>query len=720
MRDDDLSGLLQELGGGSSKAVDWREYYHAIRSRFWVLLLFLVLAGLGAAVFMNRQEAKFKARSVLFLELEQDRVLKDVKGVREEAIASLDMINTVVDLLCSYSFAQRVAERLKLNQDPRFLATASPHAGPEMTVAEAGGDLVRLVSAQYRKNTRLLDIFVTHGDPALATAMANAYADEYLRFVFEKRTDANKAAQQFLVEEADRLRKKMRVSEEAMQSFRERERAASLETLQEGTQSKLTAMTSRISEMEQRMFQLDADLKVARQNVGNTEELLRLPSVATEQKVARLTEGIADQERAILLLSQRYRAKHPAFVAARTQLESLVTERKSVLKTVISLLETGREHLQTQYEESKKDREDQESKLLTITAKSVENNDLKRELETDTAMHQSVLGRMKEIDVTKGLTDSPVRVHERATGAAPVGITAAKVYGSAIFVGLALGVGLIFGLHFLDHTIQTVEQAEHVSGLPVLSAVPRKKKEKGKPDERSLEANTDRNGMIAEAFRSLRASVAMLANGESRRSFLFTSSVPSEGKTFSSTNFAVCLSQQGFKTLLIDADLRKPMVSTVFFREHRKPGLTEVLSGQTTLESAIIPTEIDNLSVLTAGGRAPNPAELIATPRMREVIEEALMTYDRVVIDSAPVLSVSDTILIAPHVSVTCLVIKACSTSGKTAARAVRALTEIKCRPAGIVLNSIPSGSGNEYYYSGKYYGTYSSKGVYGVYGAKS
>ena len=721
MKDDDLSSLLQELGGGgSAKTVDWREYYHAIKTRIWVVLLFLVLSGIGATIFAKRQEPRFQARSVLFLEQEQDRVLKDVKGVREESIGSLDMINTVVDLLCSYSFAQRVAERLKLNKDPRFLATAPAPAGPEMTIPEAGAYLTRLVAAQYRKNTRLIDIFLTHRDPSLATAMANGYADEYLRFVFEKRTDANKTAQLFLEEESTRLRKKMRVSEEAMQSFRERERAASLETLQEGTQKKLAELTGRVSEIEQRMFQLDTDLKVARENPGNPDELLRLPSVATEQKVARLTEAIAEQERAIILLSQRYRAKHPAYVAARTQLESLRTERNSVLKTVVSLLETGREHLQTQYEESKKSREEEEGKLLTITGKSVENNDLKRELETDTAMHQSVLGRMKEIDVTKGLTDSPVRVHERSTGAGPVGITPTKIYGSAIFLGLALSVGLILGLHFLDHTIQTVEQAEQITGLPVISAVPRKKKEKGKPDERSLEANIDRNGMIAEAFRSLRASVAMLANGENRRSFLFTSSVPSEGKTFSSTNFAVTLSQQGFRTLIIDADLRKPMVSPVFFREHRKPGLTEILSGQTTLEHAVIPTEIDNLSVLTAGSRAPNPAELIATPRMREVIEEALATYDRVVIDTAPILAVSDTILIAPHVNATCLVIKACSTSGKTAARAVRALTEIKCRPAGVVLNSIPSGAGNEYYYSGKYYGTYSSKGVYGVYGSKT
>ena len=716
MKDGDLASLLQELGGGApTQASDWREYYQVIRERLWVVLLFLALSGIAAGIYMSRQEAQFQARAVIFLEQEQDRVLSNVKGVREEAIASLDMINTVVDLLCSYPFALRVTEHMKLQDDTRFVASIPLRSGPKATPAEAAGALVRMVSAGYRKNTRLIDIFVTHPDPALATTLANGYADEYLRSVFEKRTDASKAAQQFLVEEADRLRKKMRISEEAMQSFREKERASSIENLQETTQAKLTALITQMGELEQRMFQLDTDLKVARANAGNPDELLRLPSVASEQKVARLNEALSEQERALALLSQRYRAKHPAYVAARTQLDSLTLERNSVLKNVVSLLETGREHFQTQYEEIKKTREEQEARLLVITGKSVVTNDLKRELDADTAMHQSVLARMKEIDVSKGLTDSPIRIHERATGAGPVGISPIKVYGSAAFIGLLLGVGLIFGLHFIDHSIKTVEQAEQISGLPVLAAVPRKKKQKGAAEDRTLDSVVDRQGIIAESFRSLRASIAMLASAETRRSFLFTSAMPSEGKTFCSTNFAVTLCQQGFKTLIIDADLRKPKVSPVFFGEHRKPGLSEVLSGQIVLEEAIITTEIENLSVLTAGGRAPNPAELIATPKMRELLDEALASYDRVVIDTAPVLAVSDGLLIAPYVNVTCVVIRACSTTRKTASRALRALTEIKCRPAGVVLNFLPTGSGSEYYYSGKYYGSYSSKGVYGA-----
>jgi succinoglycan biosynthesis transport protein ExoP len=714
MKDEEIASILAESGPKAPQA-DWREYYHAIRERLWLVLLCFALGGIGAGIYLSRQEVRYQARAVLFIEIEQNRVLKDVKTVSEDRIGSVDMINTVVDLLRGYPFAQRVATSMKLHEDKRFLEAIPGADGLNVTPAEAASALVGMISAQYRKNTRLIDVFATHRDPAVATRLANGCAEEYLRYIFENRSDANKGASQFLLDESHRLRKKMRVADEALQTFRERERAASLENVQENAQGKLTDMSRRMTEIEQRIFQLDTDLKVAQAAPSNTEELLRLPSVSSEPKVARINDAIADQERQILLINQRYRAKHPIYMAAQTQLRSLMSERDAVLRDVVSLLETNRQHLESLLGDVKKASSEQETKLLSVTGKTVEYNDLKRELETDQAMYESVLARIKEIDLTKGLTDLPVRIHERAGGAAPIRVSIIKVFGAGIFLGLALGFGLALALHALDQSIKTVEQAEHITGLPVLAAIAARKGSGGSSKTRTLDSVTNRNGPIAESFRSLRASIAMLGDAEARRSFLFTSAIPSEGKTFCSTNFAVTLGQQGFRTLIIDADLRKPMVSNVLFHEHRKPGLTEILSGQTTLADAIFPSEIENLFVLTTGSRAPNPAELLATPRLREVLEQAEGLFDRVVIDTAPMLAVSDTLLIAPLADVVCLVLRSFRTPQKTAARAVKALTDIQCRPAGIVLNFVPSGAGSYYYYSGKYYGSYGAKGVYGA-----
>ena len=541
--------------------------------------------------------------------------------------------------------------------------------------------------------------------------MANTYADEYLRYGIERRADVNKAANQFLLDEEVRLDKAVRFAEEKMQSFRVQERTASLEDMEHGTEAKVTEITKNLNELENRLVQLDGDLKTASATPNDMEALLRLPSVASQPKVMEINQSLADAERQFTLLKQTYRAKHPAYIAAQTQIDSLRRSRTQLLQDVVSLLRGERDRFQAQYDELKKSKEDQLNQLLVATGKSVGYNDLKRTLDTNIAMYNNVRTRLAEIDLTKGLTDTQVQVRERAVGAAPLRVSAVKVYLLGLLGGLAAGLGSALGLPFLDRSVKTIDQAEDIAGLPVLSAIP--KKPRG--NVRRLDVINEREGVVAEGFRSLRTSLAMASHTEERRSFMFTSAQPAEGKTFCSTNFAATLSQQGFKTLLIDADLRRPMISRVFFNENRRPGLAEVLTGKAELPDAVVATEVPDLSVLTAGGRLANPAEVLATPRMRELIKEALLTYDRVVIDTAPALAVSDSLLLAPHVDVTCLVLRSFKTPRKTFARALKALGEIHCEPAGVVLNFLPSGLGTYYYYSGRYYGSYGEKGVYGT-----
>ncbi len=697
--------------GEPSAVIDWQEYYHAVRKRLWIVLLCLTLGGIGAAVYTNGQQQMYQARAVLFIEQEQSRVLDKVQGVGGEQILSLDMINTVVDLLHSYPFAERIATRLKLQKDPRFLAGLTDQPLSIETPAKAAGLLIRHVVPSYRPKTRLIDIFVSHPDAAVATELANAYADEYLRYSFERRADANKAANQYLLDESERLRKQVRDSEEAMQSFRERERGASLENMQQTSEGKLAEFSRSISDLENKIFQLDNDLKVASSTPNDVDTLLRLPSVAAQPRVSDLNQAITDTERQFVQIKQRYRARHPSYITIQTQLEVLRRNRAEALQDVVNLLRGERQHLQAQLDEMKKANGEQETRLLSVTGKSVEYNDLKRILETNRTMYNAVLARVAEIDVTKGMTDSQIRIHEHALGGVPIVVSLFKVYSLGLLLGLAGGIGIALGLHFLDTSVKTVDQAEHLAGISVLTAVPKKPR----ANAGTLDVVSEREGVVAEAFRSLRTSLAMAAHAEDRRVFLFTSAVPSEGKTFCSSNFAATLSQQGFRTLLIDGDLRRPMVSRVFFGEQRRAGFTDLLSGQAEFSASVFPTKIENLAVLPAGGRAPNPAELLALPKLRDVLQQALTAYDRVVIDTAPILAVSDALLIAPHVDVTCLVLRSFKTPRKVFRRALKSLEEIKCRPSGIVLNFLPSGGANYYYYSGKYHGVYGEKGVYGT-----
>jgi len=758
----------------NNTSFDWREYYFAIKTRSWIITLCLIIATLWGVFSALNQKELFTARSVLFIQQVKSNILSiKVEEVRDEQIRSIDMINTLVDLLRSYPFALRVANRLKLGQDRDFLAAVGLR-GREVSAERAAGELVNMVKANYRLNTRLIDILVTTRSAPVSVTLANAYAEEYLHYVQDQKSNAIRSASAFLMDESERLRKKMKASEEGMQSFRERERSASIESMLAETQSQLTELSARQYLNQSKLTQINRDIETAKANQGKPSELLRLPTIAGDPKVAALLAQRTSLENELALTRQRYRPMHPVYINIKTQLESNKQQLDSVLVNVVGLLESMSRGLALERDSTKIDRENVEKRLLVITGKSIEYNDLKRELESDTALYNSVIARIKEVDVTKGLDQSPIELQERAIGAVPVGKAPLRIFLRAIMVGLGLGIGMVLVIHKLDTSIKTVDQIEQLTGLPVVAAIPRIG---GNSDSRlglfskhhfkelsralvnsihimmdfskplilritdvqdvlrpvitmiahpqmasslaqgmELVVKDKRSGIVAESFRSLRASIAMNARVEKQRIFLITSAHPSEGKSFCSSNFAVTLAQQGLKTLLIDADLRKPSISRIFFGMNRKPGLSEVLHKSASLLSAITTSNIEGLSILTAGGLSSRPSELLAGQPMRNLLAEGLKTYDRIVIDSAPLLAVSDTLLIAPNADVVCLVVRSFITPRRMVLRAIKALGDIHIRPEGIVFNSLPSGNAAyyTYYYSGRYSGSYGSKGVYG------
>ena len=599
-------------------AIDWREYFHAVVDRLWLVILCMVVAGIYAAYSLSTVQTVYRARSVLFIEQEQAKIIK-TEQVRDEAIRSVDMINTVVDLLRSYTFAQRVAIWLKLDQDPRFLSAAGIPAR-DANIDRVSAALNSMVSSVFRPQTRLIDVVITSSDPNLSVKLANGFADEYIRYVNERRSDASKSATQFLLEERDRLQEKMRISEEKMQAFREREKAASIENMLATAQGQLSEINANLAQIQQRIRQIDSDLAVIKANQGSVDQLLSLPSVASEPKVVQLSESIRARERELDLISNRYRAKHPTYIQIKTQIDLTQRDLNKVLFGASGLLENTRNRLLLQEQELNFAQEKAEKKLLDVTAKTVEYNYLKRELDSDLALYNSVLSRFKEVDLTKQLTESPVRIHEKASGAQPIRPSATKKWMQSLLGGLAAGIALAIALFMLDTSIKTVDQVEQMTGVNVIAAIP-----KLSLSSRAsvLVVNEERSGIVAESFRSLRASLTLHQLNENARTFLFSSSLPSEGKTFCSSNYAVTLAQQGFNTLFIDADLRKPGGSIVFYGENRKPGLSEVLMQSCAMKNAVMPSHIDNLQVLTAGGRAPNPSELLTNENIQRVLKEA-------------------------------------------------------------------------------------------------
>lgn len=710
-----------DFSSEKSEPFDWRYYLHVISERWWAVCLCLLLGGVASAFLISRAQTLYGARSVLFIEQQTEKVLNtQMQTVRSDEVRSIDMINTIVERINSYPMAERVAKRLELATDPAFASAVKwdKEKDGELTAAVAAGKLSApygFVAASYRELTRLIDVIARTPDPALSTKLVNGYADEYLRMMLEQSAEATKSASQFLVEEAARLGAKLRLSEEALQSFRERERAASLETMLSEAQAVVDQSTVDIHQIDGFIRQLDTDLSSVATYGGDIVQLLRLPSVSSDPRVAALNAQITVLERELDEMARRYREGHPAHTATKARLDVLRGNMSKILVEVVSQLEARRSQADAQLVGLRQKRAEAEQRLLDITGKSVEYNTLSRNLDADRALYDSVLARLKEVDVTSGLTNQSITIQERALGAGPVPSKTLQYILLGLIGGLAAGVAMALGLNYLDPSLRTIEQVEQRTGVGVIATVPRIKQTPLQGGGGAmLPTQSDRRGLVAEAFRTMRATLAHAAGRDNSRVFLITSAIPGEGKTFTSSNFAAILAQQDLKTLLVDADLRKPSVSKLLFNENIKPGLSEVLLGHVTAEQAIVPTKIENLWVLPAGGIAPNPSELLAQSRIKDVFGLLKEKFDRIVIDTSPVLAVRDPLLLAPLVDVTCLVTRAGHSPSKASVQAVRLLTEAGAAPSGIVLNSVREGRGSYYAYAYRAYGSYGGKGVYG------
>ena len=341
---------------------------------------------------------------------------------------------------------------------------------------------------------------------------------------------------------------------------------------------------------------------------------------------------------------------------------------------------------------------------------------LAREVESDRALYDSVLKGMKEASVSKETQQTGiVRVVEPAfTPDLPVSPRKAAILGVSGMAGLFLGLLIVMGLRVTDTSIKTVDEAEAMLGLSVLSVVPNMpelKKGKG-----PLVVAERPKSQGAEAFRTLRSSLSTLSRAEERRVYLFTSALPSEGKTLCSVNYSASLALVGLKTLLIDADLRRPAVeATLLGKPSDSPGLSDYIAGQKTLEQVIQPTKIQNLSFISGGSDSSNPAEMLAKDGLTGIIAEALKQYDRVIVDSAPITAVSDTLLILKSVQSLCLVIRAAHTSSRYVNRCVQLLLGAGAPLSGVILNRMPTRRSPGYgaYYDYNYHGKYDKEGVY-------
>jgi polysaccharide biosynthesis transport protein len=663
---------------------DFANIYHLLLRRAWVIILFVIL-GLSAAIAYIWWAPKiYASRAVIEFEQETPRVnnIQDFNADNAAASNLPELLKTVEQALLSETLLLQVVKANGLDKDPKFAPPKKD--GSAYSDTEFVARFKSKVNVALRRGTRLIDITVEDTDPERSKQLTESMVKEFVNQSFAQNLSLSQTANDYLRQEADRLKAKLQDAEQAVQKYREDHNAVSLEDKQNIIVEKLKELNLKVTEAKGERLKLEADVATIKKGKAKTpEQLLALPSVAAVPVVISLRQELADKE-------SKFRADSQLTGLRESLNQAVVNAGNMVLKSYDSAKETEAK-LTVALQE-------QEQAALELNKIAVPYNALVREVETDRALYESVLTRMKVTNVAKGIWENNIRVIETPfVSNKPAKPAKLKILVLSLLGGCVAGCGLVVGTDMADSSIRSVNQVEEVLGLPVLTMVPRSKR-RHLDKEAVLTANPGSHE--AEAFRSLRTALSFLGHQKDSKAVLFTSANPGEGKTYCSLNCGAALAQMGLRTLLIDADLRRPALTRALLAGSKTPGLSACLTGNATLMDCCRPTATENLFILGAGERVSNPAELLAAADLTSLLKEAMLYFDRVVLDSAPINAVSDTQLIAKEIESVCLVIRAGKTPRRAVVRACSLLERATHRPDAVVLNRMMRRSRDDYYFS--------------------
>jgi polysaccharide biosynthesis transport protein len=673
---------------------DFVHLYHLLLSKAWMIILFVVISLAAAIGYLFWAPKIYESQAVIEVGQETPRVNNIQDFNTENGVDDADFLKTIEQALTSDTLLLHVVRANGLDKDPSF-APPKKDGSPYLD-AELVSRFRSKVDVLVRRGTRLIDVKVGDTDPKRAQQLATSMVKEFVNQSFEQELGLSATASDYLRQEADHLKAKLQSAEQAVEKFREDHNAVSLEDKQNIIVEKLKDLNLKVTQARSERLKLEADVATIKQGKAKTpEELLMLSSVAALPVVATLRQELADKE-------SKFKAE--------SQLRGL---QQSLNRTLVNV---GNMVMQT-YEAAKAteaklmaELKEQEQAALDLNKIAIPYNALVREVETDRALYESVLTRMKVNNVAKGIWANNVRVIEVPLVAArPAKPAKIKILMLALLGGFVLGCGLVVGTDMADSSVRSVDQVEKITGLSVLTSVPESKR---KNRDKVSALTSDPGSYEAEAFRSLRTARSFLGPEKDRKTVLFTSANPAEGKTYCSLNYAVALAQTGLRTLLVDADLRRPNLSKVILADKKAPGLTDCLSGHANIMDCSEQTGIENLLILPAGERASKPAELLASCNFAALLKEAALHFDRIVLDSAPVNAVSDTQLVAKDVQSVCFVVRAVKTPERAIVRACSLLAQTGSNPDGIVFNRLPRRSRDRYYFS-HYAGEYVTAGAH-------
>ncbi|MFL6213236.1 MAG: GumC family protein [Blastocatellia bacterium] len=766
------AGYGYGYGGGEGK-MHLRELWRTLRKRKWLILTLIFVITTLVTIEMYRTKNVYQAAALIEIGKDAARLGQPGGSIFGDDYDPFYMVNIKTKMLMvrSHAMLESVVVANHLDQNPQFLQsedkksvwealhligarvglanrpddTASLSAVDAVVTANdtsnAGtrtpeekkrieGCIAKLnagITVEPVKETRALRISFSHPDPELAALVTNSLAENFLSRNFETKTQKFTDAAKWLNDSTARLKAKVQEAEEKLAAYT-REHGIFL-TDKDGTLT--TTKLSRLHEESlraesERVLKESLYQEVKEGRVRNNPEAYADMLFKNSPKMVELQKQLAEMQSQKAELSVKYGDENPKVKEVN---EKIIVIEKQIAESQLSL----EEKLKTEYERALRD--EQKFKAMLVSAKgeattqneaAIQFNLLKGDVEVSKQLYQEFLNKTNQAEAQKVEQQNNLRIIEAAeVPNAPVSPRRGFAILAALLLSTGVGIGLAFFLEYLDNTIKTVEDVSRYAQLPALSVIPavagslpRKlaaRNRKAMPaslinSERAHQLVTlDPHSSAAEAYRVLRTSVLLSAAGQPPKTVLITSGQPGEGKTTTAINTAISLAQLGASVLIIDCDLRRPTTHKVLGVEYVQGLSTYLSQAHVTLDEVIQPLPIENLSLLPCGPIPPNPAELIISDRMKEMLTELSVRYDHIIIDSPPLINVTDPVILSTMVDGVILVVHGGKSTRDIVRRARQELATVGAKVFGVVLNNVDlrrEGYDDSYY--NRYYSNYS------------
>jgi capsular exopolysaccharide synthesis family protein len=674
------------------------DYLRILLRRRWAFLAVFIGIVATIAFYSFAATPIFKATVQLLIERQAPRLLEQVPGGSEYSYNE-EFYQTQYKLLESRALAKKVVDKLQLKNNPVYAGMFQklPANADEALKQRAEESLVGAIAGGIQvtpiQQSSLVDVSFSDPDPKFAARVVNTFAQCFIQQSLDLQFAASQEGADWLQQKLTEARKKLEDSEAKLNEYKKEHNIVTSEDKETLTGQNLEQLSKDLLVAQTQRMEAETRFQAVSQG-RPIPQVLNNPLIQTlKGQEAKL---IAEQSE----LSRKFGESHPRMIQINNELAATRGKIGAEMSQIVQAIKNEYQMAKAQEENLKGALDAQKQSTQDMSDRSIQYRVLLRDVETNRALYENVLKSLKTVTTTENMPATNIRIVYPATvPEAPFYPRKTRNMLIALVLGVGCGIALALGLENLDTTLKTPEEVEGWLKIPNLAMIPHIEGSASNPVEGSPELIVHHGSQpqVSESYLGLRTSILFSTADQAPRILLVTSSLPGEGKTLTAANLATALAKAEPPVLLVDCDLRHPSLHTLF-QVPREPGLSNFLVGDIN-ELPLVETLVPNLLLIPAGKIPPNPSELLHSARMQKFFALALEKFGRVVVDSPPLMSVTDAAILATMVEGVLLVVKAGAVPRKAAMDAVGQLQDLNAPILGTILNNVPIHRDGYYYY---------------------